>query len=52
MHFSNKKCFQIPSKPNPRLLMQENLESSFGVRVPQAIDLNVVIIFEHQLLAQ
>ena len=52
MHFSKKKCFQIPSIVSPRLLMQENLESSFGVRVPQAIYLNVVIIFEHQLLAK
>ena len=52
MHFSNKKCFQIRSIVSPRLLMLENLESSFGVRVPQAIDLDVVIIFEHQLLAK
>lgn len=49
--FQQKMLPSIPSNLSPRLLMQEHLESSFGVRVPQAIYLNVVIVFEHQLLA-
>jgi len=50
--FQQKMLPSIPSNLSPRLLMQEHLESSLGVRVPQAIDLDVVIIFEHQLLAK